>query len=316
MNKSNITVVIPYYNESETILETLTSLNNQSLQPEKVILVNSSSTDNTSLIIDKWILDNKETTTNLYINVFEHTNNPASSKNVGIRGTTTELIAFMDCGQNFKSDWLQSQKNHLEKNKLDVVSGVVFCEGANWVDRCAISQTYGYKRYRPCVPSTLAYLSVFEKTGLFVEGRRAGYDVAWKIKLKEVGLKWAINPDVIIQYKGFNFAPNLYKMYNKVVLYTKYSVGLYGKATELAYLFSPIILLFIACSSLPLFIISLSFYFVLRSFLVPYFKSGNILFFKEYPLEAFFGLFIVGFVYDLAKFVGIIKGINKYYLIK
>jgi glycosyltransferase involved in cell wall biosynthesis len=316
MHKSNITVVIPYYNESETILETLASLKEQSLQPAKVIFVNSSSTDNSSSIIDKWIMDNKESAISDYVNIFEYSNNPASSKNIGIRKTTTELIAFMDCGQNFNSNWLQSQKEYLEKNNLDVVSGVVYCIGANWVDRCIISQTYGYKRYRPCVPSTLAYLSVFNKTGLFVENRRAGYDVAWKLKLKDLGIKWRINSDVIIKYKGFNFAPNFPKLFTKVILYTEYSVGLNAITVELVYLSSLIILLFIAFTSLPLFFVSLSFYFLLRAFFAPLFKSGNILHYKEFPLEAFFGLFLVGFVYDIAKFVGFIKGVKRYYFIK
>ena len=49
---SDITVVIPYYNEQGTILFTLQRIAEQTLQPKVAIFVNSSSTDDTSAIID------------------------------------------------------------------------------------------------------------------------------------------------------------------------------------------------------------------------------------------------------------------------
>ena len=46
-----ISVVIPYYNESETLLNTLHSLRNQTLKPDEVIFVDSGSTDDSTTII-------------------------------------------------------------------------------------------------------------------------------------------------------------------------------------------------------------------------------------------------------------------------
>ena len=51
----SISVIIPYYNESETILLTLLSIESQDRQPDEVLLIDSGSTDNTSDIISKWI---------------------------------------------------------------------------------------------------------------------------------------------------------------------------------------------------------------------------------------------------------------------
>ena len=46
-----ISVIIPYYNESDTIKKTLDCLNAQTLLPDEVIFVDSGSTDKTSEII-------------------------------------------------------------------------------------------------------------------------------------------------------------------------------------------------------------------------------------------------------------------------
>ena len=53
--RMSIVVIIPYYNESKTIVDTLESLEFQTRQPEKIILVDSGSTDNSKYIIDKCI---------------------------------------------------------------------------------------------------------------------------------------------------------------------------------------------------------------------------------------------------------------------
>ena len=53
----HITVIIPYYNESETILSTLESLYVQTRKPENIFLVDSGSTDDTSSKIERWSRD-------------------------------------------------------------------------------------------------------------------------------------------------------------------------------------------------------------------------------------------------------------------
>ncbi len=50
----NIYIVIPAHNEEDSIALTLESLVNQSLLPEKVVVVNDNSTDGTQQIIDTY----------------------------------------------------------------------------------------------------------------------------------------------------------------------------------------------------------------------------------------------------------------------
>jgi len=306
---ADITVVVPYYNEQETIEYTLEQVGAQSLPAKQAVFVNSSSTDDTSDIINLWIRKNQHRFSTQFKNLFENTHNPGSSKNVGIRHAVTDWVAFMDCGQRFERNWLEKQYEFALENKVDVTSGVVYCIGENWVDRCAVAQTYGYKRNRACLPTTLVNRDVFNKTGLFSEGRRAGYDAAWLMKLEKVGVKRGINDEVRIQYIGTNFAVTLGNLYSKSALYTKQAIGLEGYPIPYSHFIIPLLALS-ACiiSTTAILVVTIGYLFA-RAFFFPVMKSKNIFLYREYPLEAALGLVIVGFVMDCGKIKGSLFGL-------
>lgn len=307
-----ITVVVPYHNERETIEYTLERVGEQSLAAKSAIFVNSSSTDGSSDVVDRWIQGNQRRYATKFRNVFEGTDNPASSKNLGIRLADTEWLAFMDCGQNFEKTWLEAQAGCAQEHNSEVVSGVVYLTGENWIDRCAAAQTYGYKRNVPCIPSTLVKKSVFDRTGLFLEGRRAGYDVAWRIRLKTLRINRVINELVKIRYIGVNYSSNLAHLFRKTSLYHVHTVRVENYLTPYVYVIGPLLFL---CS----FALSLRFalglviaYFLARSFLIPFLKSPLLL--KDHPFEFLFGAGIVGMCVDLARVSGVLRGIFYYYL--
>lgn len=309
-----ITVIVPYYNERDTIRFTLQRVAEQTLPARTAIFVNSSSTDDTSAIIDAWIAENGHQSQTRFLNVFEHTDNPASSKNAGVRLAATEWIAFMDCGQDFQSDWLEKQFQYAQEQSLEIVSGVVYLTGRNWVDRCAIAQTYGYRRNRPCLPGTLIRKSIFDRTGLLTEGRRAGYDAAWLLRLKTLGITRGINERVVIEYIGTNFSPNLSHLFRKSILYAKPSVALPGYYVPYAYAALSVIFLAILATSPRLALLLFVAYFLARTFVIPVMKSGSTVFFRENPLAAVFGAGIVGLVMDCGRLIGTWQGIYHYHV--
>lgn len=309
-----ITVVVPYYNEKATIEYTLKRVGEQTLPAKYAIFVNSSSSDNTFDVVDSWIRKNQHRFSTIFLNVFENSSNPGSSKNVGIRHTKTKWVAFMDCGQSFETDWLEKQFKFAVENKLSVVSGVVNLVGENWVDRCAVAQTYGYKRDRPCLPTTLVKRSVFDNTGVFLTGRRAGYDVAWPIKLKKLGIKRGINTGIKIVYIGTNYSSNISHLFKKSIMYAKPTVAIEGYIFPYLYLAAFLLFIISAAFTFKLTVAMMVFYIVSRSFVVPIIKSRNIDIYVEHPLESLLGLALVGFIIDSGKILGIILGIKCYLL--
>jgi glycosyltransferase involved in cell wall biosynthesis len=314
---AEITVVVPYYNEREAIEYTLERIGSQSLAPKAAIFVNSSSSDDSSQFVDRWIADNQHRYATKFSNVCEQTDNPASSKNVGIQCAETEWLALMDCGQLFEKNWLESQWSFAAEHKLDVVSGFVYLTGVNWVDRCAVAQTYGYRRGRLCVPATLIRKCVFDRTGLFTENRRAGYDAAWQGNIRKLGIKRGANDKVIIRYNGTNFADNLHHLVAKTLLYSRYSVGLDGYSMPYYHLTALLILIAMGVN-FPSLLISgiLPGYLLVRGVAFPLAKSRNLLLLKEHPIEAVFGLQLIGILMDISKTVGYLRGLWDYRISK
>ena len=311
----DVTVIFPYYNENDTILTTLDLISRQTILPKEVIFVNSTSSDETSNTINDWIKNRQGHFETSFRNIFEGTNNPASSKNVGITNATSSWVAFMDCGLLFDLDWLEKQWNYTQEHNVHVVSGNVFLVGIGSIDQAAVAQTYGYKRLRPCVPSTLVKKSVFNETGLFLENRRSGYDVAWQILLKNLRIERGINEKVIIKYNGVNFGHSLWYIFKKNILYAKPTVGIKHYYIPYYYL----LIFFLICISFlgfpnlitPIFLT----YFICRGYLIPIKKSNGILMFSTNPFLIFW-LPIVAIIIDLGRTVGIILGFTKYCITK
>jgi len=306
----NITVVVPYYNESHVIEFTLEQIARQTFPAMKAIFVNSSSTDDSSDIIDSWIEKNQSQYKTKFHNIFENSSNPGSSKNVGIIHADTEFIAFMDCGQKFSIDWLEKQYNYIIDNNLDIAFGVVYLTGENWVDRCAVAQTYGYKRQRICVPSSMVKKTVFNKTGLFLEGRRSGYDVAWRLQVEKYMMKYGVNHDVQIEYRGINFSSSIFELFKKSILYSRDAIGLDGYHIPYYYLLLFFVFVTVMVKSPYVAVCLFAGYFIVRSILVPIIKSKSVKFYKEHFFEAILGLGITGFVMDAGRIIGYLLGIN------
>jgi glycosyltransferase involved in cell wall biosynthesis len=311
---NEITVIVPYYNEESTIEYTLERVGMQSLPAKAAVFVNSSSSDSSSIIVDNWIKKNQARFITRFSNVFVGTRDPGSSKNVGIVLSNTEWVAFMDCGQEFDFDWLRGQMSYAIAHQLEVVSGVVYLTGANWLDRCAVAQTYGYKRSRPCLPTTLVKKSVFERTGLLLEGRRAGYDTAWPIRLKRLGIQRGVNREVRISYIGTNYASTLPDLLRKSVQYAKPTVGIEGIYTPWLYLMFTVVGFYFFLMSKLLFFILFGLYVVARVFVLPVCKSRGWQYFKDFPTESILRLGFVGLVIDIGKTLGILQGVWHYYL--
>jgi glycosyltransferase involved in cell wall biosynthesis len=307
----NISVIVPYYNEADTISTTLDLLSRQTFRPKEVILVDSGSTDETYEKIQVWTENGGQSPDDVpFTNLRANTGVPSSSKNEGIRVSKSDLVAFMDCGLLFGTDWLEKQVDFLNSQNLDVVSGGCYLRGVGLWDCSAVAQTYGYKRFRPTVPSSLVRKSVFDRTGLFLEGRRSGYDVDWVNRLRTLGIKRGINRDVVVQYNGVNYAKSLRSLLPKSIRYGEGTLGLHRYYYPYAYfLLVPIFLLavFLKPAVAAIFVPA---YLIGRGYLMPAFKSRGLRIITDYPLSVL-TLPLTGFVIDVGKMVGFLKGVAK-----
>ncbi len=309
----DITVVIPYYNEEQSLDKTLELISSQTIHPKEVIFINSSSKDESSKLLDKWIEQHQGENGVHYRNIFEYSNTPSSSKNIGIRLAKTEWIAFMDCGLLFPKNWLELQILYIKNSGLDIVSGVCDFNGTNVIDNCCLAHTHGYQRQRVVIPATLVRKSVFDKVGLFLENRRSGYDYAWKIYLKKAGFVRGVNLDVVISHIGVNFADSYVSLFKKMVLYSKPAVAIQNYYMPYIYAAIVFFLCFSMFFNLWLIIYFIFIYILARWFFIPTIKSRGIAVFRDHLLTIIYML-PVGIVMDFGRLIGIFQGIYFYHL--
>lgn len=298
-----VSVIVPYFNETATIEKTLVLLKKQTFKPKEILLINSSSTDDTYIKINKWIFRNK---LNYYFrNINSNSKNPSSSKNIGIKKSKFEWIAFMDCDLYFRNNWLSQQINHLKKNNSKISVGVCSLESKNLIDIACIAQTWGYSKRVPVIPSSLVHKSIFKEIGYF-DNRRAGYDRVWLKKANLIN-NYQINNKCIIKYSALVHADNFLDYFKKIFVYSKSSCGLKNFYNPYVYLLLFFLsLLLIVKNNINFFYLIFS-YIIIRGYLFPLLKSCKISFFPKAPLLIFY-LPLAGFLTDVSRLFGYFFG--------
>lgn len=300
---ASLAVIVPYHNESSHLPYLLSQIHAQTLQPCQVILVNSRSSDDSSDIIDDWIEAQSEH--HRFLNLQANTSTPGGSKTAGIEVSPCKLLAFMDCGLLFSKHWLEDQVSLLDSSGADWVSGVCRTEGTSLVDKAAIAHTYGYKRSRPVIPSSVVRRSAFDRIGHFKD-LRAGYDAEWAKTSERVGLNRKVNPKVVVEYRGTNFANSLSGVFAKSLRYARPSVNRDDTFTHFIYLAVAAIGMGLFLMIPVSFAVGLLLYSVARVALA--FRRGDgVGYFIRSPLRLL-TLLVVGFVMDLGKLIGFAQG--------
>jgi glycosyltransferase involved in cell wall biosynthesis len=119
--RASVTVVIPCYNSASTLPRALTSVFEQSLLPEKIILVNDGSTDNTRNIITS--LQETYGKEWLYLIDLCENQGPSHARNEGVRLANTDYIAFLDADDTWHPRKLEIQYNWMLSHPYVSLSG-------------------------------------------------------------------------------------------------------------------------------------------------------------------------------------------------
>lgn len=108
MERSTLSVVIPTFNSQNTIRAALESVYAQSVMPDEVIVVDDESTDQTCAVV----------TANFpQVQLIRKQNGgPSSARNLGIKNSKYEWIAFLDADDIWAVDKNEIQLKEVEKN--------------------------------------------------------------------------------------------------------------------------------------------------------------------------------------------------------
>ena len=179
-----MSVIVPFYNRVDLVVEAIKSVLSQSYQNIEVVLVDDGSTDDVCLVSTMAASDQR------LRYVRQANSGPGKARNVGVRLATGDYIAFLDSDDRFLPSKLEQQVRHLEENNLDLshtsyIRSDVQGRLLSVVHSGRLPNLQARELITECpiaMPTVLGRADVFRYTP-FPEGVSLGEDVCLWIKL-------------------------------------------------------------------------------------------------------------------------------------
>ena len=166
------TLVSTIYNEASRLQDSIADIENQTLKPDEVVIVDAGSNDGTLKILDEW---RKKSSSDIKI-IIEEKCNVARGRNMAIENATHDLIVSTDFGCRYEKRWLESLLEKFNSDSVQVVGGnfSIREEDINTLSaRAAYLLAGGYendiKGFVPSSRSIAYYKSVWENVGRYPE---------------------------------------------------------------------------------------------------------------------------------------------------
>ena len=191
----DICVVIPVQNNEKYLLEVFHGVDNQSLPPREIVIVDSSSNNIISNLINEW----KGKISVKYIKI--ESAYPGGARNLGVEMVESEWIALLDSTTVPEHDWLEKcAETAIEKN-ADFVRGLTIFEADTYFKKLLRAATYGCSP-NGTLPGSIVKKEVFKKSGGFIPSIRSSEDVEWIERIKSMRFNIATMKDPVIKYYG------------------------------------------------------------------------------------------------------------------
>lgn len=118
MKDNSLTIVIPCYNGWKYMSKCLDSLENQTVQPDKIIIIDDCSTDDSVKRVEEYISSSK-----LDMQIIKNEKNvgPGQSRANAVKYVQTEYVAFGDCDDWYELSFVEDIKNNIIKDNPDLI---------------------------------------------------------------------------------------------------------------------------------------------------------------------------------------------------
>ncbi|WP_368236368.1 glycosyltransferase family 2 protein [Clostridium perfringens] len=111
MNK--VSIIIPYFNNENTIIRALDSVKKQTFKDYEIIIINDGSKDKSEELVLNWIENNKFITIK---HIIQDNKGPSSARNRGIQLSKCDFVAFLDADDSWDFNKLEIQIDIMIKN--------------------------------------------------------------------------------------------------------------------------------------------------------------------------------------------------------
>ena len=112
LNQISVDIILPNYNSAPYLAETIDSIINQTFKNWKLIIVDGNSNIETKKILEKY-----KNNTNINIIWLKKNKKAGFCRNLAIRNSKSEYIAFVDSDDVWEEEKLSKQLDFMIKNK-------------------------------------------------------------------------------------------------------------------------------------------------------------------------------------------------------
>lgn len=198
--KSNVTVIIPCYNDGNFIMEALNSILNQTLKAEKIIIIDDGSDIETREVFKR--IKNEEVEV-----VFQENKGVSSARNKGVSLAKTDYILNLDADDYFESSFIEKAVKVLSENKGIGVVGCFYRRFKGKVLEKEIFKPLGGAVKDFLIKNnglgTSMYRKVcWEKVSGYDENMLRGYE-DWEFWIAVLSHNWKMHilPEVLFNYR-------------------------------------------------------------------------------------------------------------------
>ena len=194
-----VSVVIPVYNGASFLAGAIENVLAQNYEPLEIIVVDDGSTDATAQVAAGY---SKE------VHYVRQPNaGPSASRNLGIKLSQGDMLAFLDVDDLWSDHKLNLQTRYLMANPtVEIVQGLIqtmqlYGPGSSDKNQFKVTSTpYRYIN----IGSALYRSQVFDKVGLFDEALNDNEDTDWFIRAWEKGISKVVLEEVTLFYRKHN----------------------------------------------------------------------------------------------------------------
>jgi len=208
-----ISVITTVYNEEENVVDWLTSILNQTLLPDEIVIVDAGSTDRTIAL-----LNSAAAKSQVPICVLKKDKiNIAAGRNIAIEQAENEIIASADFGCRLHKDWLENLTKPFRINpETDVVAGWYyaldkkgnFVPFKGWPELNKLDP----QEFIPSSRSLAFTKTAWRKAGGYPEWLTlTGEDTFFAMELKRFCANWAFVPSAIVDWFAPETWPDMWK---------------------------------------------------------------------------------------------------------
>ena len=208
----NISVVIPAYNATDSILRCIDSINRGTLKPYEIIVVDDASTDDTKQVVENTFSSDKQ------VRVIKNPSNrgPAHARNKGVSVANGNYILFVDSDTEANNKLLEHYNRHCDA--YDAIVGI-YNEVPINDTACAWYKSLFYYFMLGKPDGAVEYdqfsascagikKDIFERLGGYDEWFKPGCDLENEelgYRITKAGYSMVLMPDMQVQHEFPNF---------------------------------------------------------------------------------------------------------------